>query len=57
MDKVNEKVDTDDSKQDNGNNVELSMEVMVVDVDKLESNMLINYQSFVFWNNLSRKKY
>ena len=39
MDKVNEKVDTDDSKQDN--DVELSMEVTVVDVDKQDSNMLI----------------
>ena len=33
MDKVNEKVDTDCSKQDNGNDVELSMEVMFVNVD------------------------
>ena len=41
MDKVNEKVDTDCSKQDNGNDVELSMEVMVVDVEKQDSNMLI----------------
>ena len=41
MDKVNEKVDTDCSKQDNGNDVELSTEVMVVDLDKLDSNMLM----------------
>ena len=41
MDKVNEKVDTDCSKQENGNDVESSMEVMVVDVDKQDNNMLI----------------
>ena len=42
-DKVNEKVATGecDSKQDNGDDVEFSMEVMVVDVDKLDSNMLM----------------
>ena len=40
MDKVNEKVDTDCSKPGNGDDVELSMEVMVVDVDKQDSNKL-----------------
>ena len=50
MDKVNEKVDTDCSKQDNGDDVELSMEVMVVDVDKQDSNMLMVTKLIYFAN-------
>ena len=50
MDKFNEKVDTDCSKQDNGNDVELSMEVMVVDVDKQDNNMLMVTKLISFAN-------
>ena len=50
MDKVNEKNDADCSKQDNGNDVELSTEVMVVDVDKQDSNILMVTKLIYFAN-------
>ena len=50
MDKVNEKVDTECSKQENGNDVELSTEVMVVDVEKQDSNMLMVTKLIYFAN-------
>ena len=50
MDKFNEKVDTDCSKQENGNDVEFSTEVMVVDVDKQDNNMLMVTKLISFAN-------
>ena len=50
MDKVNEKIDTDDRKQDNDNDVRLLMEVMVVDVDKQDNNMLMVTKLISFAN-------
>ena len=50
VDKFNEKVDTDCSKQENGNDVESSMEVMVVDVEKQDSNMFILTKLISFAN-------